>query len=264
MLHPFNVQVFCFLLNVLCTTESGNGQGYWRLAVRCGSGYNTFMLTIGHRGAAGLEPENTLRSFQRAIDLGCDMVELDVHVCKTGEVVVIHDATVDRTTNGHGRVADMTLAELQKLDAGKGERIPTLEEVFRLVDKKVYINVELKSFGSAEAVAKIVAQTEHVREDDLLIISFHSHFLQTYRVLRPAARMGFVFWWPWGWERGARRMQAMTICAFFPIITRHMVERAHGMGLKIFAWTPNTPTRIAALRALGVDGVATDFPDRVS
>lgn len=222
------------------------------------------MLTIGHRGAAGLEPENTLRSFQRAIALGCDMVELDVHVCKTGEVVVIHDATVDRTTNGHGRVADMTLFELQQLDAGKGEHIPTLEEVFRLVGGKARMNVELKSRGSAEAVARIMDQTTYIRDEDLLVISFHSQFLQTYRSLRPEANIGFVFWWPWGWERQARRIQATTICAFFLIISRRMVDRAHALGLKIVAWTPNSSAHITALRALGVDGVATDFPDRVS
>ena len=91
------------------------------------------VLRIGHRGAAGHAPENTLVSFEKAIDLGCDMTELDVHICGSGELVVIHDETVDRTTNGSGRVSELTLREIKILDAGDGEEIPTLEEVLELL-----------------------------------------------------------------------------------------------------------------------------------
>lgn len=107
------------------------------------------VVKVGHRGAAGHEPENTLRSFRRAMELGADMVELDVHLCGSGELVVIHDETVDRTTDGTGEVAKMTLDEMRALDAGKGERIPTLQEVIDLATGRMDINIELKGLGTA-------------------------------------------------------------------------------------------------------------------
>ena len=94
------------------------------------------MIIIGHRGAMGYEPENTLRSFQKALDLGVDMIEFDVHLCKSGELVVFHDEKVNRTTNGQGYIAQKSLEKLKELDAGQGEKIPTLEEVLDLVKGK--------------------------------------------------------------------------------------------------------------------------------
>jgi glycerophosphoryl diester phosphodiesterase len=114
------------------------------------------MQIIGHRGASGYEPENTLRSFQKAIDLGVEMIELDVYTCKSGELVVMHDDKVNRTTNGNGYVFNMTLTELKTLDAGKGEKVPTLVEVFDLINKKIAINVELKGEGTAESTAELI------------------------------------------------------------------------------------------------------------
>ena len=114
------------------------------------------MIRIGHRGAMGYEPENTLRSFKKALALKVDMIEFDVYVCKTGEVVVIHDDKVDRTTNGKGYVVQKTLQELTSLDAGKGEKIPLLEEALDCINKKVQVNIELKGEGTAEPVYKII------------------------------------------------------------------------------------------------------------
>src|SRR4051794_29972802 len=105
-------------------------------------------LIIGHRGAAGLEPENTLRSFARAIEIGVDAIELDVY-CVDDRLVVIHDDTLERTTNGRGEVMKSTFAALRQLDAGRGERIPTLEEVFAAVPERLTVNVELKGSGTA-------------------------------------------------------------------------------------------------------------------
>jgi len=101
-------------------------------------------LKIGHRGAMGYEPENTLRSFKKALDLKVDMIELDVYVCKSDELIVIHDDKVDRTTNGQGYVVNKTFEELRTLDAGKNEKIPTLSEVLNLVNRKAKLNIELK------------------------------------------------------------------------------------------------------------------------
>src|ERR1700691_2371330 len=99
------------------------------------------MLVIAHRGASGYEPENTLASFKKALEIGVDGIELDVHLSKDGNVMVIHDSWVNRTTNGIGRVENKTLKELQKLDAGNGEKIPTLQEVLDVINRKVLINI---------------------------------------------------------------------------------------------------------------------------
>ena len=116
------------------------------------------ILSIGHRGACVYEPENTLRSFARALELGADMIEFDVHVCASGEAVVIHDAALKRTTNGLGYVKDKTLEELKTLDAGKGEKIPVLEEVFDLVNKRAGLNIELKSENAPVKVCSVIRE----------------------------------------------------------------------------------------------------------
>ncbi|HOS41511.1 MAG TPA: glycerophosphodiester phosphodiesterase family protein, partial [Spirochaetota bacterium] len=116
-------------------------------------------LVIGHRGACGYEPENTLRSFEKAIALGAHMVELDVHRCRTGELVVIHDNRLERTTNGSGYVAEKTLDELRALDAGGGERIPLLREVVERVGVRAAINIELKGAGTAGPVSELIERT---------------------------------------------------------------------------------------------------------
>src|SRR3989338_4292016 len=117
----------------------------------------TLTQTMGHRGAAALEPENTLRSFRKAIEIGVDYVEFDIHRCKSGELVVIHDETVDRTTNGKGFVADLTLQQLKKLDAGKGEQIPALQEVIDCCKGNVKMQIELKEPGlEADTISLLV------------------------------------------------------------------------------------------------------------
>ena len=115
-------------------------------------------LKIGHRGAPGYEPENTLRSFEKAISMGVDMVELDVHKCKSGELVVIHDKKVNRTTNKKGFVKNKNLQQLKTLDAGKKEKIPTLKEVLDFINKRVKINIELKGPKTTEAVLKLIEE----------------------------------------------------------------------------------------------------------
>lgn len=114
------------------------------------------MNIIGHRGAAGLEPENTLRSFKRAIELGVDMIECDVRLCRTGELVVIHDPTLDRTTSGQGAVSEKSLSELTDLDAGQGDHVLTLPEVFRIIPANVSLNIELKASGTATPTADLI------------------------------------------------------------------------------------------------------------
>jgi len=225
------------------------------------------MIAIGHRGARGHEPENTLRSVRRALELGAAAIEVDVHFVK-GELLVFHDTTLDRTTSGRGRLTRKSLAELRALDAGKGERIPTLREVFDAVNRRVWINVELKGRGTAGPVAELIH--EYVRErgcraEDFLVSSFRRRELREFcKVADRDIRVGVLF------ARSARRFASAAAqfraYAIHPPLrwtTRRLVERAHALGLKVFVYTVNAPADIARMRECEVDGVFSDFPERV-
>src|SRR5262249_34681489 len=146
-------------------------------------------LIIGHRGAAGLEPENTLRSFARAIEIGVDAIELDVYYVD-GHLVVIHDDTLERTTNGRGDVMAQSFDGLRRLDAGGGERIPTLDEVFATVPSGFTVNVELKGPGTAEPVARCIADNADV---DALVSSFDHPELTRFHAAASAVRVAPLF-----------------------------------------------------------------------
>ncbi len=225
------------------------------------------MLKIGHRGAMGYEPENTLLSFQKAIDLGGDMIELDVHVCKTGEVVVIHDDNVDRTTNDKGFVAKKTFKELKALDVGKGQKIPTLQEVLELVDRKAKINIELKGKGTVQSVSDIIEK--YIREkgwsyDDFLISSFHRYELQRINKLNPKIKIGILITRTViGLEKFAAKVNAYSVNARIGLVNRDFVNKAHEKGLKVFVWTVNDYKDIERMKSSEVDGIFSDFPDRL-
>src|SRR4051812_8026661 len=152
--------------------------GYSMLGLRFS--FMSGLLCIGHRGACGHEPENTLRSIRRALELGAQGIEVDVHFVG-GEIIVIHDAKLDRTTNGKGYVARKSFAYLRSLDAGKGERIPTLREVFETVGRHAFINIELKGRRTAEPVARLIAEFVASRGrqyKDFLVSSFNRRELR--------------------------------------------------------------------------------------
>ena len=153
------------------------------------------MLKIGHRGAAGYEPENTLRSFQKALALKVDVIEFDVYVCQTGEIVIIHDDKVNRTTNGHGYVREKTFNELRELDAGQGEKIPTLPEALDLINRQAKVNIELKGVDTAEPVAELIknyVQEKNWQSEDFLVSSFNHYELQKFSKLCPAVKIGAI------------------------------------------------------------------------
>ena len=232
------------------------------------------LIKIGHRGAAGYEPENTLVSFQKAIELGADMIELDVHVCKSGELVVIHDDTLERTTNGKGKVSDMALAELKELYAGKGQRIPTLDEVLDLVDRRVRINIELKGKKTALPVAQtVMLRTEEGWEQNHFLVSSSDYDeLRRFRIFDPFSRIGLII----GKLPGAlhrlnlfdpfRLALELKCYSMHPRVNfagRRFIETAHRSGLKVFPWTINSPAEARRLGKLGVDGIFSDYPDRL-
>jgi glycerophosphoryl diester phosphodiesterase len=224
------------------------------------------LLCFGHRGACGHEPENTVRSVRRALELGADGIEVDVQLAD-GELVVIHDATLKRTTNGKGRVANKSFAYLRSLDAGSGERIPTLAEILNVVNRRGVINIELKGPHTAAPVAALVA--EHVKLQgwsfsDFLISSFDHARIREVKRLCPDIRIGaLVTRTPRGLAKFTERLGAWSVHVDKRRVTPKLVADAHGRGLKVFAFTVNEPHEITRMRTMEVDGVFSDFPERV-
>ncbi len=215
----------------------------------------------------GYAPENTLVSFKKAIELGVDMIELDVHVCKTGELVVIHDETVDRTTNGHGYVAEMNLQELQKFDAGKGEHIPTLREVLEFIDRKIKINIELKGKKTSQPTCKVIE--EYVRDrqwryDDFLVSSFDYDELRVCRTLNRSIPLGvLISEQQFNYAQITKELSAKAVIPEYLLVNEKYVNDAHERGLQVMVWTVNEKNNIARMKQMGVDGIISNFPDRL-
>lgn len=218
------------------------------------------MIVTSHRGAGFLEPENTLRAIRRAIDLGADQVEIDVQLTRDHQLILMHDVTVDRTTTGHGNVADLTLAEIRQFDAGQGERVPTLEEVLTLADGKITPQIELKGPGAASFVVKTL-QTFHCVDKVILTSFLHQQLLEA-RQLAPGIHAGAL----WGRLPNdvviqAERLGVQALHLWHQFITSQIVADAHARGLLVRAWNVNTEEEMQGLIALGVDAIGSDRPD---
>lgn len=224
-------------------------------------------LRLGHRGASGYLPENTIASFLKAIDLQVDMIELDVHCCKTGEIVVMHDDTVDRTTNGYGRIADLTLEELQLLDAGQGQKVPTLAEVLDVVNARVGVVVEVKERAAIQRTADILCQYVIERGwiyEQFFVTAFDHYLLRAFHELCPEVHLGGILAGiPIGYAEFGERLGAASVNMAHIFLTREFVEDAHARGLQVFAWTVDDSRDIERMKDLGVDGIFSNFPDRI-
>jgi len=220
------------------------------------------MLTIGHRGAADLAPENTLKSVQAALDSGVDMIEVDISLCRTGEAVLMHNAKVDEQTDGNGYICDFSLTELKKLDAGDGERIPTLQEVINLIDSRCPLNIEIKGRGSSNEVARIL-QEEFVRNgrhhEDFLVSSFDHVELQSFKLLCPEIRVSpIISCYPISLASLAEDIGAWSLNMSLDTISSKIVEDAHNRGIKVLVYTVNEPEDLEKMKALNIDGVFTN------
>ncbi|WP_406425397.1 glycerophosphodiester phosphodiesterase [Streptomyces sp. NBC_01589] len=215
-------------------------------------------LTIGHRGVMGVEPENTLRSFVHAERAGMDAIELDLHLSKDGALAVMHDADVDRTTDGTGLIAEKTLAELRELDAGQGERVPVFEEVLDAVRSPV--QAEIKDVAAARALADVMRRRDLV--DRVEVLSFHDEAIAEIAQLVPGVRTALV---ASRWESDvvdrAEAVGAATLVLNIRRLTLEVVEQAHAEGLKVIGWVVNTQDHLRLARGLGLDGATTDFPE---
>jgi len=217
-------------------------------------------LIIGHRGAAGLEPENTLRSFARALEIGVDAIELDVY-CVDGHLVVIHDDTLERTTNGHGDVMATSFEALRRLDAGRGERVPTLEEVFATMPNGFTVNVELKGKGTAGPVARSVAEHHRI---DALVSSFDHRELARFHAAAPNVRVAPLY------HRASAKMfdvadalGAWSINLSEELATAERLADVADRGFRSLVYTINDPVVAERLRENGAGGIFTDYPDRM-
>lgn len=223
------------------------------------------LLCFAHRGASGYEPENTLRAVEKAIELGADWIEIDVRLAE-GRLVVIHDETLERTTDGTGSVRESSFSYLRSLDAGKGEKIPTLEEVLEAVRGRAGLNIELKSPRTEDAVAgRLKAEIGlGMDPDDIIVSSFDRRRLERLRRLVPAVRTGALLT---GISPGhaafAESSRCFSVHPSLGLLTREFARAAHARGLKVYAFTANTEREIRRAAEAGADGVFSDFPDRV-
>lgn len=230
------------------------------------------MLTVGHRGASGDLPENTMGSFAEALKRGATAIELDVHRCKSGEMVVIHDEDVSRTTSGSGKVSELTLAELKKFDAGNGEQIPTLDEVLELVNRKASIFIELKSPGAKHVAATIHDAVENKgwKYDQLPVIGFNHRQLYAFKRQNPDIEIGATIHKKVKTVGAltlmavAKRMGASAINPDHRLVTPSLVRKAHANGMKVNVWTVNEPKDIRRMLDAGVDAIMSDYPERIA
>ena len=217
------------------------------------------MLKIGHRGARAYEPENTLSSFRRAVELGVDAIELDVRKTKDNKIVVIHNADVNKTTDGNGPVNSFTLDEIQKFVTEKGEHIPTLEEVLDALGKRVKILVELKEAGTEENVLELIRQKELM--DNVILISFHEDVLRKIRTLDDKVTLGLIYVRHKNPIQSALELKAEYLLSLYRFTHSTNIKKAHEAGLKVIVWTINTKEEAIEYEKKGVDGIATDRPD---
>jgi len=231
------------------------------------------VLAIAHRGASGYAPENTLAAFRRAVAQGVTFIETDLHLTRDAHFVAVHDETVDRTTNGHGAVHQMTLADLRRLDAGSwfasefmSERLPTLEEILDFAKKNdVVFYLELKPngfWGGEHALIGALRVANEIAR--CVIISFDPTILASLRKIEPTLMTGLLYDgsadkpFEKALEIGARQLVIRG-----DLVSPHLLQQARKQDLQVVCWTVNSPAHMRMLVAAGVDGIMTDYPDRL-
>ena len=231
-------------------------------------------ILFAHRGDLAHAPENTLPAFQQALQKRADVVELDVNLTADGHVVVIHDSTVNRTTDGTGRVASLTLEAIQKLDAGSwynekfaGTKVPLLEEVFGIIGKDKMINIELKGFsaqrgGLVTKVCELIKR--HNNQSQILFSSFFPSSLNVAAQSLPEVPRGLLamsgFLGLWARSFGFMFGDYQALHPHISSTSREQMQRAHRLKRRVHVWTANTPEEISRLKDWGVDGIITDDP----
>lgn len=228
-------------------------------------------LVIAHRGASAYEPENTLRAFALAIEQGAQMIELDLHATRDSQVVVIHDFTLDHTTNLKGLVSRRSLAEIKQADAGKGERVPTLDETLDLTLGRVRLYLEIKDPRAASETLRIIRARRC--QDDVMLASFDLALMRELgeqvrdielglilgsETLHPVVRWREAF--PW---RALRHINHQTLCMQVSLCYGYLARQVKASGKNLYVWTADTDAQFARMIARDVDGIVTNRPDRL-
>jgi glycerophosphoryl diester phosphodiesterase len=221
------------------------------------------ILIIGHKGASSIAPENTLKAFQKAIELKADYVEFDIHITKDGKIVIIHDSDKFNATGVKGLIEDMTLDQIKSLDAGEGEKIPTIRELISIVRKKIGLQIEIKSINLLDKLIHIL------REENLISTSIVSSFilneLLKLKLLEPSLKVGLLLSAdlvrPKLIKRKIEKIAKNNFYSIYPpftTINKEIVDFAHSYGLKVIVWTVNDREIMENLIELAVDGIITD------
>lgn len=232
------------------------------------------VLIVGHRGALGLAPENTMASFQKGLETGCDLIETDIHLSRDGALILMHDGDVSRTTDGKGRIKDMTLEEIRRLDAGswfgerfRGERVPVLGELLDWAKKRIPVVIEVKGDprpAKGIEAALLAELHRHGVVEDVMVIGFHHDCLKRIKQMEPSITVGLTYSCRLADTVGAARATgASSIRPRWDYWDAQLVEECHEAGLTAHAWIANDEERTAYLVEMGIDSLGVDFPDRV-
>lgn len=245
MKKSFFLVVFCILMS--CTSKSDGP------------------LIIGHRGAMGYETENTLASVEKALELGVDMIEIDVFQISSGEIVVFHDERVDRLSNSAGRIKEYNIFDLKKLILDGGHQIPMLQDVLKLVKGRAALNIEMKDTQIADNIHQIIegySQKPEWSQEQFIVSSFDWEELRAYRGYSPKGRIAVLTEGdPLEALNVARELGAEAINPHFTQLNAGNVAKLHEAGFKVYTWTVNDPSDFQKLREMGVDGVFSNYPD---
>ena len=225
------------------------------------------MEKIGHRGAKAWIDENTLESIQKAIDLGVHAVEIDVHTCKSGELIVIHDPTLKRTTNGNGKIAKLSYSQINSFKTTNGHNIPTLEQVLDFCQGKCQIHIELKGKETAIKTATLITNLVNNNKwtyNQLVVSSFKISKLAKIQKQNPNIRLGLIAHKNFNTQLDfAIKNNFYAFYAFHEKLKKPIVKLAKKHGLKIYCWTVNKQFNISKMTSLGVDGIITDNPEKL-
>ena len=227
---------------------------------------NEKILVIGHRGANNIAPENTLKSFKKAIELGADYIEFDIHQSKDGEIVIMHDANTYNTTGHKGLIKRMTLKELKELDCGEGERIPTLQELIKIAKYNIGLQIEIKAKGMAEKLVELLRK-EDLIESSIISSFLHEELLNIQKIepkLKLATLEPIISNPSKNWDYHLEILNKVINNKYFAIhpryqlVNKRLINYAHDNNIKVNIWTVNSKAWMKKFIKKGVDGLITD------
>lgn len=225
------------------------------------------MRKIGHRGAKAWSDENTIASIKKAIELGATEVEIDIHCCKTGELIVMHDHTISRTTNGKGKINEKTLEELKNLRTKNNHEIPTLEEVLKFCANKCHVHIELKGKKTATKTVALIEkliQNKTTTYSQLTVSSFKLSKLKKIKHINSSINVGLIA--HKNLKIKLKQCTKWNIPIFYPFhqkLNKKLVSKAHQSKIDVFCWTVNKKINILRMKKMGVDGIISDYPEKL-